>query len=115
MDALHAIELHHRWKDYFRATMAAKEVLNVAIIGSDLCCDLGEWLFSEGKKKFGHTEEWKNCVLAHADFHLEAAKIALKINDKCYLEADQMMSDGKLYSLKSSGFVLAVERLFELF
>jgi hypothetical protein len=113
MNSIEVIKLHQNWKCCFRSAIVAEEMVDIAIVGSDFCCEFGEWLFSEGKKQFGHREEWKDCVSNHAKFHLEAAKIARKINSKSYFAADQMMLDGTPFSCSSAELILAVNKLFE--
>lgn len=112
MDALKAINMHRAWKDRFITAISAEEIINVAIVGSDLCCDFGEWLYSEGRQQFGHRNEWRNCLLTHAEFHIVAAEVAKKINDRCYFEADQMISSEAMYSKKSAELEAAITIFF---
>ena len=107
-----AITSHTNLVDHLRKSTAAGEVINIAIVGSDLCCDFGEWLYSEGKELLGERSEWHNCVVAHAEFHLAAANVAMQISADSDFKSEQMMACESCYSLKVTEFSEAVNALF---
>ena len=76
MDLNQALEKHAEWKLKFRSAINTQETMDVATISKDNCCELGKWLHSEAKTKFGSLQSYKQCVAKHALFHTEASKVA---------------------------------------
>jgi hypothetical protein len=82
-----------------RKCIANQPSLNPYIIGKDNCCELGEWLYGEGKSHYGDLKSYFDIVDNHAAFHLEARKIALATRKKSRLEVAAMMMDGSVFSI----------------
>ena len=96
-----AIQKHTEWRMKFRKAMMTKETMDAATIGKDNCCELGKWLYGEGKKAYGKLKTFADCLEAHKAFHVEAGKVAAAINAKMFAEAAQMIGSGSAY-LKAS-------------
>lgn len=80
MNAKEAIRQHRKWKERFMVAIAKKEHLNADEISADNICIFGRWLHGEAKENFGSLASFVDCVAKHAAFHVEAGKIAKKIN-----------------------------------
>jgi methyl-accepting chemotaxis protein len=101
MDLDQAIQKHTEWRMKFRTAMSNKETMDALTIGKDNCCELGKWLYGDGKKECGSLSAFEPCVAAHRNFHVEAGKVAAAINAKKFEEADKMIGSGSGY-LKAS-------------
>jgi methyl-accepting chemotaxis protein len=111
MDLSIAVQKHAEWKTKLRSAIMKQEQLDVASISKDNCCELGKWLHGEGKAQFGQFESFGECIKKHADFHLEAGKVANFINEKKYPEAEALLEPGSPYSSASNVVGLAIMRL----
>lgn len=111
MDLNSAIEKHAEWKMKFRSAISKKETMDAATIAKDNCCELGKWLYGEGKIKFSRMSSHAECVQKHAVFHSEAGKIASAINAKKYTEAEAMLNTGTAYAAASSAVGVAIMHL----
>ncbi len=97
-----AIAKHAEWKVKLRTAMAHHEQLDSATIAKDNCCQLGQWLYGQGKAKFGAKPEFRSLVDLHKVFHAEAAKISELINQKRYAEATHALENGTGYATASA-------------
>jgi methyl-accepting chemotaxis protein len=111
MDLSTAIQKHAEWKTKFRSAMMKHEQLDVATIAKDNCCDLGKWLHGEAKDQYGQLGSHMECVKKHAEFHTEAATVALEINKKDYPKAETMLAVGTSYTTASTAVGNAIMRL----
>lgn len=111
MDLNQAIVRHAEWKLKFRSAISRQETLEVATISKDDCCDLGKWIYGEGKAKFGGLASYATCLSAHRVFHSEAGKVAAAINAKRYQEAEKMLSSDTPYTNASSNVGVAIVSL----
>jgi methyl-accepting chemotaxis protein len=107
-----AIRAHREWKARFLVAMARNERLNVTEISADNCCKFGKWLHSEAKTRFGQVRGYQECVEAHAAFHVEAGKIAQRVNDGLIQEANQMLGYDTPYAKTSEDLSVRVFALF---
>jgi methyl-accepting chemotaxis protein len=82
-----------------RKCIANQLSLNPYIIGKDNCCELGEWLYGEGKSNYSNLKSYLEVLNIHAEFHLEAKKIAFATREKSQLEVAAMMKDGSVFSV----------------
>jgi methyl-accepting chemotaxis protein len=110
MDLNTAIHLHAQWKTKLRAAIIKQEQLDVDTISKDNCCDLGKWLHGDAKSQYGQLISHTTCIKSHAEFHIEAGKVALAINDKKYSEAENMIDTGP-YAQASNNIGAAIMRL----
>ena len=111
MDLGHAIESHINWRMKFRKAISNHESMDIATISKDNCCELGQWLHGEAKAKFGKLSSYSECVTKHAEFHVEAGKIASAINTKSFVKAETMLSPGSAYNTASNSVGTAIMRL----
>jgi len=111
MDLNTAIQKHAEWKTKFRSAMMKHEQLDVATIAIDNCCELGKWLHGEAKDQFGQLVSHADCLKKHAEFHAQAGKVALEINNKNYTLAETLLATGSTYAAASSAVGGAIMRL----
>lgn len=111
MDLDNAIAKHSEWKTKFRVAITKKESLDAATISKDNCCDLGKWLYGDGKSNFSALTSFKDAVTKHAAFHSEAGKVATAINNQKYAEAEAMIGSGTSYSAASTAVGVALNKL----
>lgn len=112
MNADEAVQAHRAWKDRLRVAMAKREVLDIEKVSSDQSCMFGKWLRAVAIEQFGDTPVYSDCLSAHKAFHLEAAKVASKINEGELLTADKMMASGTSYAKASEFLGVKVKALF---
>jgi hypothetical protein len=95
-----AIAAHVNWKLRIHALLSGKlsEKLDPGTIARDNVCELGKWIYGEGKEQMsGDTHS--DLMAAHASFHKEAARIVKEFyaGQKIGLEAIEMNAPfGKL-------------------
>lgn len=106
-----AMDRHAQWKTNLRAAIFAQHMLDEATLSKDDCCDLGKWLYGEGKTDLGHLASFTDVVNKHAEFHREVGKVARIINDKKFAEAEAMLEPGTPYSSASNAIGVAIMRL----
>lgn len=111
MDLNQAIAKHAEWKLKFRAAITKQQIMDVATISRDDCCDLGKWIHNEGKAKFSGLASHAACLAAHRTFHAEAGKVAAAINGKQYQDAEKMLGSGTPYANASSNVGAAIVTL----
>lgn len=111
MTADEAINAHREWKSRFRTALSHRQTLDVAVIAADCHCEFGIWLHGDAKLHFGGHSRYAACVAYHAAFHLEAGKIAEKVNQREFLAVEGMMSRHSSYSQASEALIESVTAL----
>ncbi len=106
-----AIQKHADWKVKLRTAISQQETLDATTIAKDNCCDFGKWLHGDGKNHFGHLANFNQCLSKHAQFHIEAGRVAVLINDHKYTQADQMIAADSTFGALSSEVGKAIIRL----
>lgn len=111
MDFDSAIAAHVAWKTKLRGAIAARTRLDVATIGKDDVCALGQWINGEARAKYGHLATFNGCKSAHAAFHREAGRIAALINAGEYADAEAALGAGTPYASASLATGVAMNKL----
>lgn len=111
MDLEQAIGRHAEWKVKFRAAIAKRESLDAATVARDNCCELGKWLYGEGRSRWSALPAYRSCVAKHTEFHQVAGRVALAINAGHYVEAEKMLEGTTSYGAASTDVVTAILRL----
>jgi methyl-accepting chemotaxis protein len=75
--------------------------MDVATIGKDNLCQVGQWLYGEGKTRYGSKPEFQKALEKHKAFHVQAGKIASLINAGKYAEAEAALGNGTAYASAS--------------
>ena len=111
MNLTQAISKHIEWKVKFMSTILKQESMDTETISKDNCCELGKWLHGDGKTQFENLASYSICLDKHAAFHIEAGKIAAKINEKKFNDAEAMLNAGQPYTTSSNNLYLAIKNL----
>lgn len=55
-----AIKAHAAWKIKLKQYIHKPDKnLSADVVGKDNLCDLGKWIYGEGEKNFGHSQDFK--------------------------------------------------------
>jgi len=111
MNLAEAVMKDQELKEKFLAAIEAKGHLDAAIIGKSDRCMLGNWLHGDGERKFPLLKSFKPCVTAHAEFHVQAAKVVRQINIGEYETAQAMLADNTPYAKALSALAIAAVTL----
>jgi methyl-accepting chemotaxis protein len=107
-----AIRDHTEWRKTFWHAISERQSLDAASIARDTSCALGRWLDDEAQA-YLHLDSYRQCLILHTEFHLEAAKVARAINEKRYEVALRILGRGTDYSEASIALGLAITRLMK--
>jgi methyl-accepting chemotaxis protein len=116
MDLNMAIQKHAQWKFKFQSSLlehqsgSKTEPLDVATISKDNCCEFGAWLHGS-KYQYQQLPVYVKCIAAHAEFHVEAGKIAAAINAKKVADAERMMAANSAFAEVSKKVGVAIIEL----
>jgi hypothetical protein len=86
---------HDRWKIRLKTLISQKERINAEPMSRDDQCDLGKWIYGDGKR-FAAMEAFKDLVDKHAKFHKTIGNVVRQAQT---LPPDQAME--LLHPLKS--------------
>ena len=111
MNLNQAISKHLEWKVKFLTAILKQETMDTETISKDNCCELGKWLHKDGKTQFENLASYSICLSKHATFHLEAGKIAAKVNEKKINDAEAMLNVGQPDTTSSNNLSLAIKIL----
>jgi methyl-accepting chemotaxis protein len=106
-----AIGAHSQWKIKLRMAISKHETLDAATIGKDNCCELGKWLYGEGRGLYSAKPQFAILMEKHKAFHSEASKVATAINAKKYEDADKMISGSSPFGAASSEVATSISNL----
>ncbi|MCK6413915.1 MAG: CZB domain-containing protein [Azonexus sp.] len=102
MNLEEAVQKHAEWKLKFRIAISKKEQMDAATISNDNCCAVGQWLYGEGKTKWGSKPEFQKALDKHKAFHVQAGQVAGLINAGKYAQAEAALGNGTAYASASS-------------
>ncbi len=108
MNLEESVQKHAEWKVKFRAAIAKQEQMDAGTIAKDNCCQLGQWLYGEGKSTQGTRPEYRQAIEAHRAFHAAAGKVALLINARKYSAAESAIENGTAYAQISAKVGMAL-------
>lgn len=91
MDLNHAVSAHEQWVFKFRDAISSGSTMDATTLSKDNCCELGKWLYGEGRTMYGNLTRFSDIVEKHAEFHKQAGKVAEAINAKKHKEAQDMI------------------------
>ncbi|TAN70242.1 MAG: chemotaxis protein [Methylobacter sp.] len=111
MNIEEALLKHMDWKARFIRAVLEQEHMNELIIGRDDCCELGQWLQNEGKRKYSSLASYKTCINKHTAFHVEAQKLVSAINERRDAEANAMLKSNSNLSIAIVEVFIAFVRL----
>lgn len=102
MNLEEAVQKHAEWKLKFRSAISKKEQMDAVTIGKDNCCPVGQWLYGEGKTRWGSKPEFQKALEKHKAFHVQAGQVAGLINAGKYAEAEGALYSGTAYAIASN-------------
>ncbi len=106
-----ALQGHIDWKIKFHNAISKQRNMDAEAMSKDNCCELGKWLHEEGKTKYSSLPTYTAALTKHAEFHVEAGKIACAINAKKYAEAEAMLDFGSPFATASKEVGIAIMHL----
>ena len=111
MDLNNAIAAHAAWKTKLRMAITRKEAMDAGTISKDNQCELGKWLYGEGKAKCGGHPEFTSLIEKHKAFHIEAGKVATLINEKKFEQAEKSIDGQVPFATASAAVGVAINAL----
>jgi len=105
------IYMHSVWKVHFKTAILGRKTVDAEAVSSDLMCDLGRWMHSEGARKFAAKPGFQRAFAAHKRFHHLAAEVAAAINRKDFEIAEKLVSPESEYSAASIEVVSALTEI----
>jgi aerotaxis receptor len=106
-----AFEAHSVWKTKLLADVKSGEVLDAAKIKRDDCCGLGTWIYSDGKRQYGHKPEFTTLLEKHKDFHIITSIVVGIVNSKDPETSIDMIGRNSQFSSASMELGMAILRL----
>jgi hypothetical protein len=103
-----ALQKHAAWKINFRTAINRHQAIDAVNIERDNCCVLGQWLYGDGKSKFGSKPEFQSLLDKHKAFHVEAGKVCQMINSQHYDDAERALSPQSPYAAASNAVTSAL-------
>lgn len=87
------LDAHTAWKNKLQNMLDGihNEEMDVATISQDDQCVLGQWIYGEGKKLYGHLPEYESLRIAHANFHICAGEVLTEYQDGNSIHATQLL------------------------
>jgi methyl-accepting chemotaxis protein len=88
-----AVAYHTRWRNRLRAFLygSSDEKLDPAQVAEDNCCDLGKWIYGEGKR-YQSDPEYTALKANHARFHVCASNVVKRVLKRDMKGAEAMFS-----------------------
>lgn len=111
MDFDEAIVSHLKWKIHLRNFLDGRgEKLDKDVVAKDDACELGQWIYDEGKQ-FAETTPYRELVKKHAQFHRQAAEVVRKAESGDREGAESLLETGREFSAASKDIVSAIMQL----
>ncbi|MFM2066977.1 MAG: hypothetical protein RLZZ584_1886 [Pseudomonadota bacterium] len=95
LDFQAAIRVHHEWKQHLDELLQGQErdTLDPVTVCRDDLCELGQWIYGEGRRVFGHLPLFEELRVSHADFHLVAGEVVHGVRAGRVEHARQLMAE----------------------
>ena len=98
---------HADWKNRFKLFLEGKEQLEQANVAKDNLCELGKWLYGDGRQH-AHLPEYASLKEKHAQFHAAAANVVGQSKKLPKEKALQLVDIGTEYARASAACVNAI-------
>jgi Chemoreceptor zinc-binding domain len=71
------LDAHREWKVRLQNVLdgTSEEQFDIETVSQDCHCFLGKWIYSKGKKQYGHMPEYEVVRKVHAEFHETAGQV----------------------------------------
>jgi aerotaxis receptor len=110
-EPMDAIPAHLQWKARLRDAALKGQPLDVERISCDDACPLGQWLYGEGRARWGTRPRFTELVERHATFHRAAGAVARVVNAGRREEALAMLEGGTPFAQATQATVMALRAL----
>lgn len=111
MDLDSAFEKHAGWIEEFCTAIFNEDTLDAAIYEKDINCELGKWLYGEGKAKYGKLNAYADLCSSHVAFHKMVGRVVKAINAKDYKLAEGLLGKEGEYATASHWVHSAIVKL----
>ncbi|OIN91957.1 MAG: hypothetical protein AUJ20_09090 [Comamonadaceae bacterium CG1_02_60_18] len=111
LDFDQVINAHAQWKTKFRTAITHQEQLKAETIARDDACELGKWIYSEGKAALGQSGDFAKLVTEHKHFHRSAGDVAHVINQRRFDAATDMISPRSTFTQASNQVIATLGRI----
>jgi len=116
MDFDDAMEAHSAWKASLFAYIRNPDgSLTHSAVTDDTACDLGKWIYGDATTAYRRDMEFVELKVAHALFHLEAAKVLWKVNHGEETSEEILVGSRSPYAIASDEVVGHILRMKERF
>jgi len=116
MDFDQAVEAHRAWKAALLAHIGNPDgSLTPSIVTDDTACDLGKWIYGDETTVYRQETEYVELKVAHALFHLEAAKVIRRVNRREETSEEILVGSRSAYAIASDEVVNHILRMKEGF
>jgi hypothetical protein len=105
------ITAHAQWKTKFRAAISQQEQLKADTIARDDMCELGKWIYAEGKAVLGQSHEFAKLVSEHKQFHRCAGDVAHIINQRRFEAATENIGPKSAFTQASNKVIATLGRM----
>ena len=103
-----AVNAHSAWKTKLRDYIAKHDgSLSAAAVATDNQCDLGKWIYGEGKA-YERFPEYAKLKSEHAKFHKVVADVVQDVNAGKHIDEKAAMGPGSQFASLSSEVVLTI-------
>lgn len=106
-----AITAHALWKDELKTAIDQGRLPDLATVGADDRCDLGRWIYAEGKVH-QNLDEYQNLRSLHAHFHLTAGNVVELIAKGDNISARTEIESGT-FAAATVKVIIAITKLQE--
>ena len=111
MDLDSAFQKHGGWIEEFCTAIFNQDTLDVAVYENDNLCELGKWLYGDGKAKYGKLNAYSDLISSHATFHKLAGKVVQAINAKDFKHAELLLGSDGEYAAASRLVHSAIQKI----
>jgi len=92
------IDAHRQWKVKLREAIENRDQVDTETLKRDDCCALGQWIYGDGKRRFGGAPSFVDLLSQHRDFHQVAGGVAAMINERRFTDAEDALAPGTPFS-----------------
>jgi hypothetical protein len=111
MNLQQAVTAHTGWKMKVTRYLSSPDgSLQPATIRQDSRCELGKWLYGEGRS-FQHLPEYQKLMNDHARLHESASDLIRRTNSGEYLQPETVMGDRSPFGIAARVFVKSLQSL----
>lgn len=112
-DHVAAVREHQQYTVDVRNAVMRKLRMDADRLRQPDCCQLGAWLESSGRPRYGHMPLFREVVQHHKALHQEVGRVADAVNTGRYPEALSMLESGQPLQRSSRAMVSGLKALGE--